>query len=167
MSEVSRTNEAERVEFSRLSIIRLKAYSARKEGGTDPQAGIVTAIAESSRCFIVWYCKAVNGWSATRSCEWVGSPLKRRRKVPCKVVFALSIALSHGTFIRRLSEARYTPIRCTARVAVECRCPQKWTVRKIASVRKKGECATYKRAQVHISNLKNMCTTHIPRHIHY
>ena len=53
MSEASRTNEAERVEFSRLSIIRLKAYSARKEGGTDPQAGIVTAIAESSRCFIV------------------------------------------------------------------------------------------------------------------
>ena len=72
---------AERVEFSRLSIIRLKAYSARKEGRTDPQAGIVAAIAESSLCFIVWYCKAVNGWSATRSCEWVGSPLKRHRKM--------------------------------------------------------------------------------------
>ena len=53
MSEACRTNEAEKVEFSRLSIIRLKVYSARKEGRTDPQAGIVTAIAESSLCFIV------------------------------------------------------------------------------------------------------------------
>src|SRR5699024_4338271 len=53
MSEVCRTNEAEKVEFSRLSIIRLKVYSARKEGRTDPQAGIVTALAESSLCFIV------------------------------------------------------------------------------------------------------------------
>ena len=63
MSEASRTNEAERVEFSRLSIIRLKAYSAGKEGKTDPQATFV--------------------------CEWVGFPLKRRRKVPCEVVFRL------------------------------------------------------------------------------
>ena len=37
MSEASRTNEAERVEFSRLSIIRLNAYSARKEGKTEAQ----------------------------------------------------------------------------------------------------------------------------------
>ena len=37
MSEASRTNEAERVEFSRLSIIRLKTYSARKEGKTEAQ----------------------------------------------------------------------------------------------------------------------------------
>ena len=74
MSEASRTNEAERVEFSRLSIIRLKAYSARKEGRTDPLAGAITTIAERSLCFIVCYCKAVNGWSATRSCEWVGAP---------------------------------------------------------------------------------------------
>ena len=27
--------------------------------------------------------------------------------------------------------------------------------------------AAYKRKQVHISNLKNMCSAHIPRHIHY
>ena len=60
MSEASRTNEAERVEFSRLSIIRLKAYSARKEGKTEPQA--------------------------SRACEWRGFPLKRRRKVPCEVI---------------------------------------------------------------------------------
>ena len=53
MSEASRTNEAEKVEFSRLSIIRLKVYSARKEWRTDPQAGIVIALAESSLCFIV------------------------------------------------------------------------------------------------------------------
>ena len=89
MSEVSRTNEAEKVEFSRLSIIRLKAYLARKEGRTDPQAGVATTIAKRNLCFIVCYCKAVNGWSATRSCEWVGSPLKRRRKVPCVVIFRL------------------------------------------------------------------------------
>ena len=37
MSEASRTNKAERVEFSRLSIIRLKTYSARKEGKTEAQ----------------------------------------------------------------------------------------------------------------------------------
>ena len=37
MSEASRTNEAERVEFSRLSIIRINAYSARKEGKTEAQ----------------------------------------------------------------------------------------------------------------------------------
>ena len=36
-----------------LSIIRLKAYSARKERRTDPQARIVPTIAESSLCFIV------------------------------------------------------------------------------------------------------------------
>ena len=52
MSEASRMNEAEKVEFSRLSIIRLKTYPARKEGKTDPQAGIVTAIAESNLYFI-------------------------------------------------------------------------------------------------------------------
>ena len=74
MSEACRTIEAERVEFSRLSIIRLKAYSARKEGRTDPQAGVATTIAERNLCFIVCYCKAVKGWSATRSCEWVGFP---------------------------------------------------------------------------------------------
>ena len=44
MSEASRTNEAERVEFSRLSIIRLKAYLARKEGRTDTQANYVCEI---------------------------------------------------------------------------------------------------------------------------
>ena len=60
MSEASRTNEAEKVEFSRLSIIRLKAYSARKEGKTEPQA--------------------------SRACEWRGFPLKRGRKVPCEVI---------------------------------------------------------------------------------
>ena len=56
MSEACRTNEAEKVEFSRLSIIRLNAYSARKEGRTDTQANFV--------------------------CEWVGAPLKRHRKMP-------------------------------------------------------------------------------------
>ena len=56
MSEASRTNEAEKVEFSRLSIIRLKAYSARKEGKTEPQA--------------------------SRACEWLGVPLKRHRNMP-------------------------------------------------------------------------------------
>ena len=109
MSEVRQTNKAEKVEFSRLSIIRLKAYSARKEGRTDPQAGVATTIAKRNLCFIVCYCKAVKGWSATRSCEWVGAPLKRRRKVPCVVVFRLDYRLSHGTFIRRLSEAH---MRC-------------------------------------------------------
>ena len=59
MSEASRTNEAERVEFSRPSLLRLNAYSARKEGRTDPQANSV--------------------------CEWVGSPLKRHRKMPWAV----------------------------------------------------------------------------------
>ena len=53
MGEASRANEAERVEFSRLSIIRLKAYSARKEGKTDPQARVVEAIAKRKLCFMV------------------------------------------------------------------------------------------------------------------
>ena len=61
MSEASRTVEAERVEFSRPSLLRLNTYSARKEGETEPQA--------------------------SRACEWQGFPLKRRRKVPCEIVF--------------------------------------------------------------------------------
>ena len=43
----------EKGEFSRLSLLRLNTYSARKEGKTEPQAGAITTIAESSLCFIV------------------------------------------------------------------------------------------------------------------
>ena len=71
MSEASRTNEAEKVEFSRLSLLRLNTYSARKEGKTEPQA--------------------------SRACEWQGFPLKRRRKMPQErlAYFITSFILRH------------------------------------------------------------------------
>ena len=47
---------AEKVEFSRPSLLRLNTSSARKEGKTEPQA--------------------------SRACKWQGVPLKRHRKMP-------------------------------------------------------------------------------------
>ena len=40
----------------------------------------------------------------------------------------------------------YTPVRCMACITVECIYPQKWTVRKIASVRKKASVALLRHA---------------------
>ena len=49
--------------------------------------------------------------------ERVGFYLKSAgAKCRAQLFFALIIVLSRGTFNRRLSEARYTPIRCTARL---------------------------------------------------
>ena len=86
MSEASRTNEAERVEFSRLSIIRLKAYSARKEGKTEAQA--------------------------SRACEWQGFPLKRRRKVPCEVIIRFDYNFIARHFQPAPKRSARTPNRC-------------------------------------------------------
>ena len=83
---------AERVEFSRKSQVCLNIYLARKEGKTDPQT--------------------------SKACEWVGSPLTRKRKVFCEVnISAFRRDISQNTFIRRLKIYFFAPsliINCSA-----------------------------------------------------